>query len=64
MITVLTVWVIFSVFYLAALFLSGRISNYNKPYTFWTYVETVLIVPAAVLMTVISGLIWLYEETK
>ncbi len=63
MITVLTVWVIFSVFYLAALLLSGRISNY-KPYTFWTYVETVLIVPAAVLMTVIGGLIWLYEETK
>jgi hypothetical protein len=63
MITVLTVWTIFSVSYLAALLLSGRISNY-KPYTFWTHIETILLIPAAVLMAIIGGLIWLYEETK
>lgn len=63
MITILTVWVIFSVFYLMTLLLSGRISNY-KPYTFWTYIETILIIPAAILMVVIRECIMLYGETK
>lgn len=61
--TVLIIWVIFSVFYLVSLLLSGRISNY-QPYTWYTYAETVLILPAVLLMWIISGLIWIYEETK
>lgn len=59
--TALIIWALFSVFYLAALLLSGRISNY-KPYTWYTYVETVLILPAVLIMFVISWIIWIYEE--
>lgn len=59
--TALIIWALFSVFYLTALLLSGRISNY-KPYTWYTYVETVLILPAVLIMFVISWIIWIYEE--